>query len=476
MIQDATARIGHRATPKGSDLSVARANSTTSRTVEPSWGHVDSFEFGHSDLTADKRVPVLISFAPVQSQDQLSDELPSSSPVDCTTCPLIPQNERLELPLINGFSTYVAPDKLDELADFLPAGTSLTLNHPIRYPDLSKLLATDSISSELSSMGRVERLPNIEKVWDKGFKGQGQKIVVIDSGIYPHADLKDKVVEWVDFSRAKKSAPVDEYGHGTHVAGIAAGSGVKSNGEISGIAPEAELVGLRITTVAEAIKALQWCVENKDALNLKVINMSLGEVARRGHKFDPWALAVEKATEAGLVVCVAAGNEGPNPGSISTPGIHPGAITVGAYDSKGTPDTSDDTVWKNSSQGPTIDGLIKPDVLAPGVSIFGPLAPGASLDNAALPHRDNDYFAISGTSQATPMIAGLAAILLQANPALDAEGIKAIMRKASGAAPIHPASGRAAPDGAGLVDAEKALKLAMASAKKAAKKQQQAVA
>jgi serine protease AprX len=197
-------------------------------------------------------------------------------------------------------------------------------------------------------------------------------------------------------------------------------------------------------------------------MNLKVINMSLGEVARRGHKFDPWALAVEKATEAGLIVCVAAGNEGPNPGSISTPGIYPGAITVGAYDSKGTPERDDDTVWKNSSQGPTIDNLAKPDVLAPGVSIFGPLAPGAALDNAALPHRESDYFAISGTSQATPMIAGLASILLQANPNLDAEGIKTIMKKASGKAPIHPASGKPAADGAGLVDANKALELALA--------------
>jgi serine protease AprX len=119
-------------------------------------------------------------------------------------------------------------------------------------------------------------------------------------------------------------------------------------------------------------------------------------------------------------------------------------------------------VWKNSSQGPTIDNVAKPDVLAPGVSIFGPLAPGAALDNAALPHRDKDYFAISGTSQATPMIAGLASILLQADPTLDAEGIKAIMKKASGKAPIHPASGKPAMDGAGLVDAHKALQLALA--------------
>lgn len=428
----------------------------------------DRVEFTASDLTADRRVPVLITL-PSSPKAPASDAEETPSQRDCqgVACPYLPREERLELPLINGFSTYVEPDRLDQLTSFLPAGTQVTLNHAIRYPVLSQFMVGDELALEGTQGGRVERLPNIEKVWDKGFRGQGQRIVIIDSGIHPHPDLKDKVVEWVDFSKAKKSNPVDDYGHGTHVAGIAAGSGASSQGEISGIAPDAELVGLRITTVAEAIKALQWCVENKDALNLKVVNMSLGEVARRGHKFDPWALAVEKATEAGLIVCVAAGNEGPNPGSISTPGIHPNAITVGAYDSKGTPDPSDDTVWKNSSQGPTIDGLMKPDVLAPGVAIFGPLAPGTPLDNPALPHRGQDYFAISGTSQATPMIAGLTAILLQANPALDAQGIKEILKKASGPAPVHPASGRPAPDGAGLVDAAKALKLAQAKARRA---------
>ena len=470
MIQDAGAHIAHRAKRKTSETVGKKTGETHGKRkageTQATRGYdSDHFEYGQSDLTEDRRVPVLITFpqgGQVRGQQHSDAETGAADHDGCKSCPIIPQDERLELPLINGFSTYVDPDKLEELAEYLPKGTSLTLNHPIRYPELSKLIASEDPGLQAVSAGRVERLPNIEKVWGQGFKGQGQRIVIIDSGIAPHPDLKDKIVEWVDFSKAKKANPLDEYGHGTHVAGVAAGTGAKSSGEIVGIAPDADLVGLRITTVAEAIKALQWCVENKDAMNLKVINMSLGEVARRGYKFDPWSLAVQKATEAGLVVCVAAGNEGPNPQSISTPGIYPGAITVGAYDSKGTPDMTDDTVWKSSSQGPTIDGLMKPDVLAPGVSIFGPLAAGGALDNAALPHRDKDYFAISGTSQATPMIAGLSAILLQANPNLDADGIKNILRKASGPAPIHPATGKATPDGAGLVDAEKALELALA--------------
>lgn len=410
----------------------------------------DYFEYNQGDLTEDRRVPVLITFP-----GNLESTCDSS-----TACPHIPSDERLELPLINGFSTYVQPEDLQLLADFFPEGTSLSLNNKLRYPEINQLMSDTMIPQ--GGDGRVERLPNIEKVWERGFTGAGQKIVIIDSGIHAHPDLKDKVVEWVDFSKQKNQKMMDDYGHGTHVAGVAAGSGKKSNGEISGIAPDAEIVGLRITTKAEAIKALQWCVENKERLDLGVVNMSLGEVARRGHKHDPWAVAVQKASEAGLTVVVAAGNEGPEPGSISTPGIHPSAITVGAYDSKGTPELEDDTVWRKSSQGPTIDGLKKPDVLAPGVAIFGPLAPKSHLDTEAFPKRGSDYFAISGTSQATPMISGLIAILRQANPALDSEAIREILIKASGEAPIHPTLGTPAPDQAGLVDAEKALDFALA--------------
>lgn len=411
----------------------------------------DFFEYGQQDLTADKRVPVLITFP---------DEVKSTCKRQ-TECPHIPTDERLELPLVNGFSTYVEPKNLPYLAEYFPEGTSLTLNNKVKFPEIPQLMSEADMIPQ-GGEGRVERLPNIEKVWDRGFTGEGQKIVVIDSGVHPHKDLKEKVVEWVDFSRQKHPNMMDDYGHGTHVAGIAAGSGAKSDGEIKGIAPDAEIVGLRITTKAEAIKALQWCVENKERLGLDVVNMSLGEVARRGHKFDPWSVAVQKATEAGLTVVVAAGNEGPDPNSISTPGIHPNAITVGAYDSKGTPEMEDDTVWRKSSQGPTIDGIKKPDVLAPGVAIFGPLSPKSQLDNQAFPHRGRDYFAISGTSQATPMISGLVSILKQANPDLDSAAIKGILADASGEAPIHPTLGTQAPDGAGLVDAEKALDLALA--------------
>ena len=453
---------GHLKGKQGKASSASQRSERTPTREKPTLPHdelteppvqQETFSYEKSDLTQDSRVPVLIAFPANHGNDGCEG----------LTCPLLPANERLQLPLINGFSTYVEEDALPQLAGMLPEGTRLTLNNAIKYPRAPKLLTDTEV--EAAQPGRVELLPNIQKVWDRGFTGQGERIVIIDSGIHPHRDLQDRVVEWVDFSKQKAPEMIDPYGHGTHVAGVAAGSGASSDGEIKGVAPDADLVGLRITTVAEAIKALQWCVENKDELNLKVINMSLGEVARRGHKFDPWALAVKKANEAGLVCVVAAGNEGPGPGTISTPGIEPHAITVGAYDSKGTPSPDDDTLWEKTSIGPTIDGLKKPDVLAPGVSIFSTLAPGSTLDEDFFPHRGDSYMAVSGTSQGTPMIAGLSTILLQANPDLSSQELKNILVEASREAPPHPSSGEPLPSGAGLVDAEKALDLALARRK-----------
>src|SRR5690606_24298545 len=140
------------------------------------------------------------------------------------------------------------------------------------------------------------------------------------------------------------------------------------------------------------------------------------------------------------------------------PGIHPDVITVGALDDKRTPKRSDDSVADFSSRGPTaIDEVPKPDLLAPGVGVFGPLSPGSYLDVPDLPHVGNDYFAISGSSMATPMISGLAAILKQANPELSHQDIKEILMQS---ADPYLEGGRES-QGAGLVDAPEALELAL---------------
>ncbi len=397
----------------------------------------------NDDLTDDNLIPVLLTFP-----DQKSG-------IQCQKCHGISEEDAYELPLVNGFSAYLTPDKVDGLLSGLPAGVEFAINRKIRYPEPLKVLTKSVEDSDGAPI--IRRLPGIEKVWERGFTGQGQTVAVIDSGIHPHQDLKEKVVAWKDFSREKRRKMTDPFGHGTHVAGVLAGTGAQSDGKVQGVAPDADLVGLRITTVAEAIRALQWVIEHKEEHNIKVVNLSLGDLASKSYKNDPWAQAVEKAIEAGLVVVVAAGNEGPDPRTVSTPGIHPRAITVGAYDDNGTPQTGDDSVASFSSRGPTVDNLTKPDILAPGVGVFGPLSPGSNLDVPDLPHIGDDYVAMSGTSQATPMVAGLAALLLEANPALGQDDLMAILRQSAVKNLDDPDNAQ----GAGLVQAERALELAL---------------
>lgn len=406
-------------------------------------GRLEELGFTERDYTDDHRVPLLLS-VPEGERDKLAL---------CADCVGVGEEDRFELPLVNGWSAYLQPEQVDQLMDHLPEGVEVHLNKQIRYPDPHKVI---SMSVEEEARPRITRLPGIEKVWEAGLTGKGQTIAVIDSGIHPHPDLKDKVVEWVDFSREKRKKMADPFGHGTHVAGVLAGTGEASEGEVKGVAPDAQVVGLRITTVAEAIRALQWVIENRERLNINVVNMSLGDTAVKGHKNDPWAQATKKAIDAGLIVVVAAGNEGPEPNTVSTPGIHPQAITVGAYDGKGTPSTEDDSVASFSSRGPTVDGLHKPDVLAPGVGIFGPLSPGSNLDVPDLPHIGKKYMAMSGTSQATPMVAGLAALLLQVNPDLKQDDVLEILRRSA----VKNLAEDANAQGAGLVQADKAVELA----------------
>jgi subtilisin family serine protease len=365
------------------------------------------------------------------------------------------------LPLLHGVTTWVGTTQLEKLFAKLPEGTHVSVNHPIVHgPFNNHNFIFQEAADDTSTAGPTEtaavRLPGLDKVWQKGFTGKGQTIAVIDSGIFPHPDLKDRIVGWVDFAEGRKK-PVDKYGHGTHVAGIAAGSGGKSQGSIKGVAPEANLVGVRIGSIADAIKALHWVIENKDELGISVVNMSLGDIPAKGWKNDPWAQATQQAIDAGLTVVVSAGNEGPNPGTVNTPGILPAAITVGAVDDNGTLDPSDDKLTRFSSRGPSVDGLIKPDIAAPGKRIFGPLAQASSFDVPNFPRADGGYFAISGTSQATPMVSGLVALLKQANPKLSQADLQAILKQSA----YQYSHLDANAVGSGLVQADKALELAL---------------
>jgi serine protease AprX len=212
--------------------------------------------------------------------------------------------------------------------------------------------------------------------------GKGVGIAVIDSGLSRHHGLRHRVVASVDFTRGGSAE--DAYGHGTHVAGVAAGGA-----EYRGIAPGAHVVNLKVLgkdgtgETSDVIAAIDWAIEHKATYGLRVINLSLGRPVFDSYRDDPLCQAVERAFRAGLVVVAAAGNFGKLEdgtlvvGTVTSPGNSPYALTVGALDTRGTAARSDDVVAAWSSRGPTaMDHLLKPDLVAPGTSLVSLLAPG----------------------------------------------------------------------------------------------------
>jgi serine protease AprX len=318
-----------------------------------------------------------------------------------------------------------------------------------------------------------------------GVDGTGVGVAIIDSGVTrTHDDLNgNRVVQFVDFVDYQ-TQPHDGYGHGTHVAGIIAGSGFDSDGARRGIAPGAHLIVLKALDehgdgfISSAIAAIDYAIEQRAAYNIRVINLSVAAGVYESYKTDPLTLATRRAVDAGIVVVTAAGNLGRSAkgqqqfGGITSPGNAPWVLTIGAASHNGTVDRRDDTVAPFSSMGPsTIDQVKKPDLVAPGVGIESLADPGSTLfatkPEARLwgkvPTATQPYLSLSGTSMAAPVAAATVALMLQANPALTPTGVKAILRAS---AEMHAGFDEAA-QGAGFLDARAAVEMARTFAESA---------
>ena len=318
---------------------------------------------------------------------------------------------------------------------------------------LSRLPGVEGISLDRRVEGTLERTgATIGATYVRealGLDGAGVGVAIIDSGVANwHDDLgADRVMRFVDFVNFE-SAPYDDYGHGTHVAGIIAGSGYDSGGRRRGIAPGATLLVEKVLDadgqgyISNVISAIDYAIANKDALHLRVINLSVAAGIYESFTTDPLTLAAKRAVDAGLVVVSAAGNLGrnalgePQAGGIGAPGNAPWVITVGASSHMGTIDRSDDTVAAFSSRGPTvIDVQAKPDLVAPGVGIESLAEAGSTLYNTKPMMRlwgtvqtaTEPYISLSGTSMASPVVSGTIALMLQANPSLTPNLVKAIL-------------------------------------------------
>src|SRR5438093_9037641 len=292
-----------------------------------------------------------------------------------------------------------------------------------------------------------------------GVTGAGVGVAVIDSGVatwhddltnhttasYPYGD--QRVSAFVDFVNGQ-TLPYDDNGHGTHVSGIIAGNGTDSNGQKAGVAPDAKIVSLKVLdangagTISNIIQALDWVVANRTTYNIRVANLSVGAGVHESYWTDPLTLAAKRAVDAGVVIVAAAGNIGKNPlgqtqyGGIMAPGNAPWVLTVGASSTQGTPARGDDVMAGYSSRGPTfIDYAAKPDLIAPGTGTVSLAAPGSTfystkaafLIPGSVETAFTPYLTLSGTSMASPVVAGTVALMLQANPSLTPNAVKAIL-------------------------------------------------
>jgi serine protease AprX len=295
-----------------------------------------------------------------------------------------------------------------------------------------------------------------DKVWTdprSPSTGAGVAVAVIDTGIAGDlpdfqtsgADSSSRVIATVVTSPDATTA-TDRYGHGTHVAGLVAGNGralAASDplfNRYVGTAPQANLVSIKVSDdhgtayVADVIAGLQFVVDHGADYGIRVVNLSLGSGLALPYQIDPLDAAVEAAWAHGVVVVAAAGNRGSDPDAVEyAPANDPYVITVGAVDDHGTKDTTDDSLAPWSSRGITQDGFAKPELVAPGAHIVGPLAPDSDF-TALCPVCvvDGRYFRIGGTSMAAPIVAGIAANILALHPTWTPDQVKGALTYNSG--------------------------------------------
>jgi serine protease AprX len=288
-----------------------------------------------------------------------------------------------------------------------------------------------------------------DKVWQSpagSWTGKGVGVAVIDTGIagglvdFKGADGNSRVIASVVTNPAATTA-TDVYGHGTHVAGILAGDGSRRSpgdpldNDYVGIAPEANLVSVKVSddagnaSVLDVIYGLQFVVDHRDDLNIRVINLSLESTQAQSYKTDPLDAAAEAAWFNGIVVVAAAGNRGTDDDAVDyAPGNDPYVISVGGVDDQGTKPVGDDVPADWSSVGKTQDGFSKPEIMAPGSGIVSTLAPGSvftTLCPACI--VGGQYIRAGGTSMAAPVVSGVAALMVQRHPDWTPDQVKATM-------------------------------------------------
>lgn len=313
-----------------------------------------------------------------------------------------------------------------------------------------------------------------------GITGRGITIAFLDTGWWSqHATQTDTaghnaVLQGYDAigNTVGVGAPDDHYGHGTHVLSIAANSAISQDGTYIGVAPDASRVIVRAFdqngagSYANTIRGIDWILANASTYHIRIVNMSFGAPPQSYYWDDPLARAVMKLWQAGIVVVASAGNAGPDAMTIGVPGNVPYVITVGAMTDNYTPTSpGDDKLASFSSTGPTYEGFVKPEIVAPGGHVIA-VMPGSSTIAHAHPsflgtngYLGSSYFYMSGTSMSAAVVSGVVALMLQNQPTLTPDEVKC--KLVSSAHPAVNSSGALAytvfQQGAGEIDAYSAV-------------------
>lgn len=334
----------------------------------------------------------------------------------------------------------------------LPAARANTLAADPRVRWVTPDATIKPTSAGLSNPPRFPEQVQATGVWSAGYTGAGVGVAFLDSGIAAHPALPEVVA----VHAGSLSDGIDRTGHGTHVAGIIGARSERTG--FSGVAPGSRLISVKVLDdvgtgrLSNLLSGLQWVQENRERFNIRVVNLSLQSTVADSYQRNPINEAVQALWHSGIVVVAAAGNSGLSSLAVSRPPANdPYAITVGALDDGGTLDPGDDSLAYFSSRGITMDGLAKPEVVAPGRQVLSTLA-ADSLAANRYPERvvGGEYLPLSGTSMAAPMVSGVAALLLEAYPHLTPAEVKWLLINT--ARPY-----RNQPDAAGLVNAEASL-------------------
>jgi serine protease AprX len=337
------------------------------------------------------------------------------------------------LPVVNGF-TATLPAGAERTLDAAAGVAAVVEDGPITPSAAGTTAATTPGTS-------LEDVRDAIGVSQSGATGAGVDVAVIDTGMVPVPALaaSGKVVNGPDFSsqgRVARFAHLDTYGHGTHIAGIIAGSDAASG--FRGVAPGARLINLKAagddgsTTLSTLVSAVGWTIahRNDKGLRVRVLNLSFGTPATR-YQGDLLAYALEQAWKAGIVVVTSGGNDGGTRRGLTSPAYDPFLLAVGADDLAGTATVADDVVPAWSSRG---DSSRRPDLVAPGRSIVSLRDPNSALDLAHPEARvGNDLIKGSGTSQAAAVVSGAVALLLERRPELAPDQVKALLRSSAAA-------------------------------------------